>query len=88
MQLLKDVLLAWADGQRDQAQARVRKKLDAKTEAEDFVVELATRGYCVHARRDELRWVYCDDCPIGQLTGGLSPEASKRLCSRTRQYSK
>ena len=67
---------------------RRKKREESRKEAADYIIEKITGGHCIHAKDRAKRMVYCDDCPIGDLRGDLSYDASGYVCSRTRHYSK
>jgi hypothetical protein len=84
-------VLAWADREQAKADERRRALEGEAREAEDWLIRQVTEGQCVHEpgmTAAPLRWVYCDECPLGEWDGELTEGAQQMLCSRSRHYSK
>ncbi len=80
----RQLLMAWAERQKMAQRRRAQEWEDTRKEAEDFVLNRIVGNDCIHFQGGP----YCDDCPVGNLHGPLSYQASKMICTRTRHYSK
>ena len=86
---VRSAVLDWADREQAKADERMRVLDEEHREAEGWLIRLVTEGQCIYEPvGDTGRWVYCDDCPLGDHDGHLSWGAQRMLCSRSRHYSK